>query len=66
MCLSTVYSYIDDVQKQPLLKNVTQISFDGDKVVFMDVLGRTTEIKARIERVNLTEGYIYLRPLEAK
>lgn len=67
MCLSSVYSVNGD-EKTLLCKNIATITMDRHKWVFTDIMGRKFEKDADIERINLTEGFIYIneKPLHEK
>ena len=57
MCLST------DV---PLARNVALVREQDGRVLLTDILGVTTEIEARIARVDLMENVILLQTDEAQ
>ena len=57
MCLSTIYKN----QKQEdniLCKYVANISVDGDKLTFEDVMGMKTTITGRLVSADLTAGSV--------
>ena len=59
MCLSTVFRLGQpDV---PLAKNVAPVREQDGKVLLTDILGVTTELRARIARVDLLENRILLQ-----
>ena len=59
MCLSTVFRLGQpDV---PLAKNVALVREQDGKVLLTDILGVTTELRARIARVDLLENRILLQ-----
>ena len=63
MCLSTVFRLGQpDV---PLAKNVALVREQDGKVLLTDILGITTELRARIARVDLLENRILLQEDEA-
>jgi len=58
MCLSTVYS---DMKKEPICKNVAKVSFEGEKIVLIDIMGRKTVIDGSISDIDLMENIIKIK-----
>ena len=57
MCLSTIYRN----EKQDgniLCRFVASITADGDKLTFVDVMGKTTTITGRLVSADLTAGSV--------
>jgi len=63
VCLSTVYAR-DGADRTTLARNVAAVRRRGDKLVFTDIMGVTTEVDAELELIDLTENYIYVRRRE--
>ncbi|NLM83317.1 MAG: CooT family nickel-binding protein [Clostridiales bacterium] len=59
MCLSKVYDNADKENKV-LLTNIQRIDFDGDDLVFTDLLENKTRIKGRILSADLVGGKIII------
>lgn len=57
MCLSTVYNE----KKEILTKNVAAVTMEDGKLVFSDILGRTTAVIGTIEKIDLMENEILIR-----
>jgi predicted RNA-binding protein len=57
MCLSKVYAKTGASEKM-LLSNIQRISFDGDAVVFTDLLENETRIVGRLVLADLVGGKI--------
>ena len=60
MCLSSVYCMSNN-KKVLLCKNIVEVTPLGDTWIFKDIMGRETTQKAVIEKINLTDGVIYIR-----
>ncbi len=61
MCLSTVYT-LREGKPQPLCRNVASVRTREDgKLVFTDIMGVPTEVKASIERIDLMDNFIWIR-----
>ncbi len=57
MCLSTIYKdKIDD--NNILMKNVMSIEQDKNLLIFTDLMERKLQIKAKLEKANLVDGYV--------
>lgn len=60
MCLSTVYTIVDE-NKRLLCKNIAGVKVDGDQLIFTDIMGLPTVVTATIERIDLMDNFIYIR-----
>lgn len=61
MCLSEVYLLKKNQEKELLCKNIAAMTTKDDRLVFTNLLGITTEVKGKLETVNLMDNYIYVR-----
>lgn len=59
MCLSKVYEKNGSDEKM-LLSNIQKITFDGDTIVFTDLLEKDTPISARIISADLVNGKVVI------
>ncbi|HHT17379.1 MAG TPA: CooT family nickel-binding protein [Papillibacter sp.] len=59
MCLSKVYRSAA-ADNNVLLTNIQRIAFDGDDLVFTDLLENETRIKGRILSADLINGKIII------
>jgi predicted RNA-binding protein len=59
MCLSKVYNSADK-DNSVLLTNIQRIAFEGDELVFTDLLENETRIKGRILSADLVNGKIII------
>lgn len=59
MCLSKVYEKNVSSEKL-LLNNIQKITFDGDSLVFTDLLENDTKIKARLVSADLVNGKVII------
>ncbi len=57
MCLSKVYADRVDAETL-LLSNIQRIRFDGDSIVFTDLLERETRIEGRLLSADLVGGKV--------
>lgn len=57
MCLSKVFVQSGTTEKM-LLNNIQKISFDGDTLVFTDLLEKETRLKGRLLSADLVNGRI--------
>ena len=56
MCLSTVYRL--GSPEKPLAKNVALVREQDGRLLLTDILGVTTELEARLVRIDLMENQI--------
>lgn len=62
MCLST--AYFNEISEQnAIMENVMLIECEDNKVVLIDLMGRRTELDARLKKASLTDGYVVLTNL---
>jgi predicted RNA-binding protein len=59
MCLSKVYEKNGSSEKM-LLNNIQKIVFDGDSVVFTDLLENDTRIQGRLVSADLVNGKVII------
>ncbi len=59
MCLSKVYEK-NGASEQLLLNNIQKIMFEGDTVVFTDLLEKDTRIKGRLVSADLINGKVII------
>lgn len=57
MCLSKVFEK-NGVSEQMLLNNIQKIAFDGDSLVFTDLLENDTRIQGRLISADLVNGKV--------
>lgn len=57
MCLATVYKENDS---SVLLKNVSRIDVDGNKIILRDIMGDERVVEGRILMVDLGNGIVKL------
>lgn len=55
MCLATVYKEADN---SVVLRNVSRIDVDGNKVFFRDIMGEEVVIEGRILMADLANGTV--------
>lgn len=63
MCLSKVYEKSGPSEKM-LLSNIQKLRFDGDTLIFTDLLENETPIKGRLVLADLIGGKIVVEPAE--
>ena len=56
MCLSTVYK--NSKPDEAIMEYVSNITFDGDNVIFTDLMGEKKSFKGKLTFVDLTGGVI--------
>ena len=56
MCLSTVYNEKHEV----LVKNVAAVKAEKGRLIFTDIMGISTSVDGRIEKVDLMENEIFI------
>lgn len=56
MCLSTVYNE----KHEMLAKNVAAVRAEKGRLIFTDILGISTAVDGRIDRVDLMENEIFI------
>jgi predicted RNA-binding protein len=59
MCLSKVYEK-NGASEKMLLNNIQKIKFDGDTVIFTDLLENDTPIKGRLILADLVNGKVII------
>lgn len=59
MCLSTIYRN-EKQEDNVLCKFIANISVDGDKLIFEDVMGEKTTITGRLVSADLTAGSVII------
>jgi predicted RNA-binding protein len=59
MCLSKVYEKNGSSEKM-LLNNIQKIAFDGDSVVFTDLLENDTRIQGHLVSADLVNGKVII------
>ena len=59
MCISTIYRN-EKQEDNVLCKFVANISVDGDKLIFEDVMGEKTTITGRLVSADLTAGSVII------
>ncbi|NLT40679.1 MAG: CooT family nickel-binding protein [Clostridiales bacterium] len=59
MCLSKVYEKAGASEKL-LLNNIQRIGFDGDSIVFTDLLENDTRITGRLLSADLVNGKVII------
>lgn len=60
MCLST--AYFNEISDQnAIMENVMHIECEDDKVILIDLMGRRTELEAKLIKASLTDGYVILK-----
>lgn len=57
MCLSTIYKN-EKQDSNVLCQYVASITVDGDRLIFVDVMGETTTITGRLMQADLTAGTV--------
>ena len=57
MCLSKVYT-VDQSDEKLLLNNVQKIAFDGNDIIFTDLLEKETRIQGRLVLADLVNGKV--------
>ncbi len=57
MCLSTVYKNKID-EKNILMKNVMSVETYNDVLILTDLMERKLEIKGKLNKANLVDGYV--------
>jgi predicted RNA-binding protein len=60
MCLSIAYKN-EMLPEKMLMKNVMLIECRDGKIILTDLMERTCEMEGRLEKVDLTEGYVIIR-----
>lgn len=55
MCLATVYKEQDD---SVILKNVSRLDVDGNKIVLRDIMGMETVVEGQILMVDLANSIV--------
>jgi predicted RNA-binding protein len=55
MCLATVYKNTDD---SIILRNVSKIELDGDKIIFRDILGDEKTVSGKLLMADLANGVV--------
>lgn len=63
MCLSTVYQ-LSGGEKRLLCKNIAAVQQRDGQLIFTDIMGVQTRVDAVIDRIDLMENYIFLKPPE--
>lgn len=56
MCLSTVYNEKHEV----LAKNVAAVKAEKGRLIFTDIMGISTSVDGRIDKVDLMENEIFI------
>lgn len=56
MCLSTVYNEKHEV----LAKNVAAVKAEKGRLIFTDIMGISTSVEGRIDKVDLMENEIFI------
>lgn len=59
MCLSKVYDK-KATTEQVLLSNIQRITFDGNMIVFTDLLEKDTRISAKLVSADLVNGKVVI------
>lgn len=59
MCLSKVFEK-DDASEHILLNNIQKFAFDGDGIIFTDLLERDTRIVGRMVLADLVNGKVII------
>lgn len=59
MCLASVYGKQNDAETL-IMKNVTRIEVDGDKVYLYDIIGKETVVEGKLKSVDLTRSIVQI------
>jgi predicted RNA-binding protein len=59
MCLSTAYSNVRDPETV-MAKNVTQITFDGDDIMLVDLMDNEIRVPGKLKMVDLINAYVII------
>lgn len=62
MCLSRVFEKRGSTE-QLLLNNIQRISFEGDSIIFTDLLEKETKLQGKLILADLVNGKVILEPL---
>ncbi len=57
MCLSTVITEQNGAD-QTLMKNVSAIKLDGDRIVLTDIMGREAEVRGTLQSLDFVNNII--------
>ncbi len=60
MCLSTVYA-LEPQGKRQVARNVASVRFENGQLLLTDLMGVTTRLDARVERIDLMDNFIDIR-----
>lgn len=59
MCLASVYGKQNDVETL-IMKNVTRIRVEDDKVYLYDIIGKETVVEGKLKFVDLTRSVVQI------
>lgn len=59
MCLASVYGKQNDVETL-IMKNVTRIEVEGDKVYLYDIIGKETVVEGTLAMADLTRSIVHI------
>ena len=62
MCLSTVYKVIG-TDETPVCQYVSSVDIHGDELHFTDIMGGETVLNGSIEKIDLVNNAIIVRPV---
>ena len=60
MCLASVYGKQNDVETL-IMKNVTRIQVEGDKVYLYDIIGKETVVEGTLLMADLTRSVVHIQ-----
>ncbi len=60
MCLASVYGKQNDVETL-IMKNVTRIEIDGDKIRLFDIIGKETVVEGTLSMADLTRSVVQIQ-----
>ncbi len=61
MCLAAVYGKRKEEDETLLLKNVSKILIDGDKITLIDIIGQEKQIVGALTEVDLANSVVKIR-----
>lgn len=60
MCLSTIIKVVDGKDTGAICDNIREVSVDGSRLTFIDIIGSEYEVDGKISSVDLIENKIFV------
>lgn len=60
MCLSTIIKVVDGKDEGAICDNIRQVSVDGTRLTFIDIIGSEYQVDGKISNVDLIDNKIFV------